>query len=188
MLDVFRYRFSFVGISISKQRFRSCTLAMPLMELYNLQNHDITSSKFTFPTGSNYSVASRQLWGDSDLSEWWVVKLCTLLMLLPFFIFSVLLISAKAINFIRIFWERTFKDAGCKMRVLNFLDIISYAAILRNHWIICRSVSMHSQHLQSVLANRPQKLKTGRKRQGGDELCRESRKAPAGGQQICRRF
>ena len=44
-------------------------LAMPLMELYNLQNHDITSSKFTFPTGSNYSVASRQLWGDSDLSE-----------------------------------------------------------------------------------------------------------------------
>jgi hypothetical protein len=130
MLDVFRYRFSFVGISISKQCFRSCNAFDGTLEL---AEYDITSSKFTFPTGSNYSVASRQLWGDSDLSELWVVKLCTLLMLLPFFIFSVLLISAKAINFIRIFWERTFKDAGCKMRVLNFLDIISYAAILRNH-------------------------------------------------------
>ena len=52
---------------------------------WSLQNHDITSSKFTFPTGSDYSVATRQLWGDSDLSE--ELKLCTLL-LLPFFIFS----------------------------------------------------------------------------------------------------
>jgi hypothetical protein len=33
--------------------------------------------------------------GESDLSEWWVIKLCPLLMLLPFLSFSVLMILAN---------------------------------------------------------------------------------------------